>query len=70
MTTHITIRIRLEPELELMAATWSPAQCDEHATKLERWARQLRVRANILRRDAIPPAKKIKRLRMGITRLN
>ena len=68
MTIHV--KIRLEPELEMMAATWSPAQCDEHAAKLERFARQLRVKANILRRDQVPLSKKLRWQQPGITLKN
>jgi len=47
-------RVRLEPELEREVALFNPAQRVELARKFERWARQLRVSAFILRRAAEP----------------
>ena len=40
----------LEPDLEQEVALYTPAQRVELARKFERWARQLRVSAFILRR--------------------
>jgi len=51
----IKIRVRLEPDLELQALTLSAAQRRALAAVYERWARQLRVSAAILERDAAPP---------------
>lgn len=45
-------RVRLEPELESLAGTFGAAQSEELARLYERWARQLRVKAKILRADA------------------
>jgi hypothetical protein len=47
-------RVTLEPELELEAGWFTPSQRLELARKFERWARQLRVSAFILGRDAEP----------------
>jgi hypothetical protein len=47
-------RVTLEPELECEVGLFTPAQRLELARKFERWARQLRVSAFILRRDAEP----------------
>lgn len=40
--------ITLEPELELLAATWSASRCRSSARVFARWARQLMVKAQIL----------------------
>ena len=45
-------RVTLEPELECEVALFTPSQRIELARKFERWARQLKVSAFILRRDA------------------
>ena len=58
----VRVRVRLEPELELMAATWTPAQCEAHAKKLERFARQLRVKAAITRGDQKPLPRRLKQI--------
>jgi hypothetical protein len=44
-------RVRLEPELERMAAQWGPLYRLEMADKMERWIRQLRVSARITLKD-------------------
>jgi hypothetical protein len=44
-------RITLEAELEAMAGEWGPLRCLETAAKMERWARQLRLKARITLRD-------------------
>jgi hypothetical protein len=44
----------LEPELESEVALFTPSQRIELARKFERWARQLKVSAFILDRDAGP----------------
>lgn len=49
-----SVRVKLEPELEAEAMLLTPAQRIQMAAKLERWARQLRVSAFILRADAEP----------------
>jgi hypothetical protein len=46
--------VTLEPELEEDAALWTPAQRLAAARKFERWARQLRVSAFILKRLSEP----------------
>ncbi len=51
----IRLRVRLEPALEQEAALWSASKRREMARKMERWARQLRVSAEILERDQAPP---------------
>jgi hypothetical protein len=51
----IKLRVRLEPALEQEAALWPAAKRRAMARKLERWARQLRVSAEILERDQAPP---------------
>ena len=45
-------RVRLEPELEEIAAFWSASKRLEMARKFKRWARQLRVSGVILFRDS------------------
>ena len=47
-------RVKLEPELEEIASLWPALKRLETARKLERWARQLRVSARIMIRDAAP----------------
>lgn len=47
-------RVTLEPELEGEVGLFTPPQRIELARKFERWARQLRVSAFILGRDAAP----------------
>jgi hypothetical protein len=47
-------RFTLEPELEEETALLTAAQRMRLARKFERWARQLRVSAFILRQDAHP----------------
>ena len=44
--------VTLEPELEEEASLWTPGQRRAFASKLERWARQLRVSAFILERQS------------------
>lgn len=46
--------VKLEPELEEIAALWPPAKRLEMARKLSRWSRQLRISALILISDARP----------------
>lgn len=41
-------RVTLEPALQEVAALWSPAKRREMARVFARWARQLRVSANII----------------------
>lgn len=53
-TARMKTRVTLEPELEEEAALLTPTQRILLAKKLERWARQLRVSAFIMRRDAAP----------------
>ncbi|MGO9200947.1 MAG: hypothetical protein ACLQM8_10470 [Limisphaerales bacterium] len=47
-------RVTLEPELECEVGLFTPPQRLELARKFERWARQLRVSAFILRRAEGP----------------
>lgn len=47
-------RVRLEPGLEEKALLWSPSKRLSVAKKLERWARQLRISAAILKADQGP----------------
>jgi len=44
-------RVRLEPELEEIAALWPAAKRFEVALKLKRWAKQLRISALIMTSD-------------------
>ena len=44
-------RVRLEPELEEIAALWPAAKRFEVAQKLRRWARQLKISALIMASD-------------------
>ena len=44
-------RVKLEPELEEIAALWPAAKRFEVAQKLKRWARQLRISAQIMASD-------------------
>jgi hypothetical protein len=44
-------RVRLEPELEEIAALWPAAKRFEVAQKLKRWARQLKISAQIMASD-------------------
>ena len=44
-------RVRLEPELEAIAALWPAAKRFEVALKLKRWAKQLRISALIMTSD-------------------
>jgi len=48
------VRIRLEPELEAIAADFNAHQCRIVARLYARWARQLRVKAQILEQDSQP----------------
>jgi hypothetical protein len=50
MAMKTRARVTLEPELEQVVALYTPGQRMELAWKFERWARQLRVSAFILRR--------------------
>ena len=45
-------RVKLEPELEEIAAMWPAAKRFEMARKFGRWSRQLRVSAKIMSADA------------------
>jgi hypothetical protein len=45
-------RVKLEPELEEIAALWPAAKRFEMARKFGRWSRQLRVSAKIMSADA------------------
>ena len=45
-------RVKLEPELEAVAAGWSAAKRLALARKLRRWAHQLEISAAILELDA------------------
>ncbi|HYE30969.1 MAG TPA: hypothetical protein VEH27_06065 [Methylomirabilota bacterium] len=42
------VRVRLEPELEMMTVTYSSEQCRALARLYYRWAKQLYVKASIL----------------------
>lgn len=44
-------RVTMEPALEAEAALWTEEQCVEQAKLLERFARQLRMRARIMKID-------------------
>ena len=44
-------RVKLEPELEEIAAFWGPVHDLAMAAKFERWVRQLRMRAKITLSD-------------------
>jgi hypothetical protein len=44
-------RVTLEPELEEIAALWPAAKRFEVAGKLKRWAKQLRISAQIMASD-------------------
>jgi hypothetical protein len=44
-------RVKLEPELEEIAALWPAAKRFEVAQKLKRWARQLKISAQIMASD-------------------
>jgi hypothetical protein len=46
------VRVKLEPELEEIAAAWPVAKRFEMARKFGRWSRQLRVSAKIMSADA------------------
>jgi hypothetical protein len=48
---QIKIRVRLEPELDEIAALWPPLKRLELSRKLQRWSRQLRVSAMIQIKD-------------------
>ena len=64
-------KITLEPILEERAVDWSASKCRLMAALYERWARQLRIRAAILDRDASPkPAPHLKILPIRKSRLN
>lgn len=65
---ELKIRVRLEPELEDRAAAWSPEKREAVAAKLERWVRQLRISAAILKvdRKVDPPRLKAPRRRTVI----
>ena len=51
-------RVRLEPELEEIAAEWGPVHSLEVAAKWSRWAHQLRIKARIILRDRSWPKPK------------
>jgi hypothetical protein len=44
-------RVTLEPELQEIAALWPAAKRFEVALKLKRWAKQLRISAQIMASD-------------------
>ena len=46
-------RVTMEPALEAEAALWTERQCLEEARLMERYARQLRMRAKIMRIDRL-----------------
>jgi len=48
----------MEPELEELAGTWSPAKRLETARKLKQWERQLRVSAFIILSERCPVARR------------
>ena len=50
-TNKKVCRVRLEPELEAIAALWPAAKRFEVAQKLKRWAKQLRISAMIMVSD-------------------
>ena len=52
MNTEPESRVKLEPELETVAAGWSEAKRLALARKLRRWAHQLEISAAILALDA------------------
>jgi len=54
MAMKTRARVTLEPELEQVVALYTAGQRVELAWKFERWARQLRVSAFILRRAREP----------------
>ncbi len=66
----LKIRVRLEPELEELAASWSPEKRRVMAKKLRRWARQLDVSAHILTSDHSPRQPSLKVLPHRKTVLN
>ena len=45
-------RVRLEPELEAIAASWSAAKRFENGRKFIRWGRELIISGRIMSRDA------------------
>ncbi len=47
--------VKLEPELEAIAAGWPALKRFEVARKLARWSRQLHISGRILLRDAAAP---------------
>jgi hypothetical protein len=51
-TSSQKIRVVLEPELEQMAALWTPAKRLEMAVIFARWSRQLKISSFILTSDA------------------
>jgi len=62
--------VTLEPELEEEASLWTPGQRRAFASKLERWARQLRVSAFILERRAARRTPSLKGVSVRQQRLN
>jgi hypothetical protein len=54
--------VTLEPDLQEEVALYTPAQRLELARKFERWARQLRVSAFILRRAREPKGRAVLRV--------
>jgi hypothetical protein len=54
-TNKRVCRVRLEPELEAIAALWPAAKRFEVAQKLRRWAKQLRISAMIMASDGRGP---------------
>ena len=46
--------VKLEPELQIEAATFTPCQRLALAVKFERWAHELRVSARVLEKQRVP----------------
>lgn len=65
----IRLRVTLEPELEQMAILWTPIKRLDMARAMERWARQLRVSARIMLRDARPVTSRPRLQRLSDRRL-
>lgn len=65
-------RVVLEPELEEMAGDWGPIKRLDMAVVFERWARQLKVSALIMVRDAddskVSFSQRLRRVRRGLPR--
>jgi hypothetical protein len=68
---RVHLRVQLEPELEAMAALWTPAKRLEMAKIYARWARQLKISAKILGAEKrCPVRKELKPLHPRRTALN